>query len=265
MNLKKLTLILLMGLLLPSCFDEKVVEDLKEVLDADNTNTEAEKKMETNKFTGEKKDYYPDGNLRTIIRYENGKREGISARYYNSGDLCFEQTYKDGKRNGPYRWFHKSGKLHLYKEYKDDKLDGTFKEYNYSTSSVKYEGVYRDGVPCAPVKEYNKDGSVTIAELVVKDLGYNKNTQIHTLKVTLTEDLKDAIIYYADESKMKDCFTMEAVKNELTMAGLDGYLEIPVKKGGRYEGELMFVGKGTMSNGMETIATKKYKITLVGK
>ncbi len=47
-----------------------------------------------------RKQYYPNGQLKSEENYEDGKLEGIGKAYYESGQLRVEANYKDGKLEG---------------------------------------------------------------------------------------------------------------------------------------------------------------------
>ncbi len=44
-----------------------------------------------------KKEYYPNGKLKTEMRYKSGKLEGTTKGYYASGKLKAEAVFKDDK------------------------------------------------------------------------------------------------------------------------------------------------------------------------
>jgi antitoxin component YwqK of YwqJK toxin-antitoxin module len=44
-----------------------------------------------------KKEYYPNGKLKTEMRYKNGKLDGMTKGYYDSGKLKAEAVFKDDK------------------------------------------------------------------------------------------------------------------------------------------------------------------------
>jgi len=44
-----------------------------------------------------KKEYYPNGKLKSEMRYKNDKLEGVTKGYYESGKLKAEAIFKDDK------------------------------------------------------------------------------------------------------------------------------------------------------------------------
>ena len=44
-----------------------------------------------------KQEYYPNGKLKSEMRYKNGKLEGMTKGYYDSGKLKAEAIFKDDK------------------------------------------------------------------------------------------------------------------------------------------------------------------------
>ena len=44
-----------------------------------------------------KQEYYPNGKLKSEMRYKNGKMEGMTKGYYDNGKLKAEAIFKDDK------------------------------------------------------------------------------------------------------------------------------------------------------------------------
>lgn len=61
-----------------------------------------------------KKEYYPNGQLRSEIPYKKGREDGIMRRYYPDGSLQLDVSYRDGKKEGAWKEYfpsYEGGKL----------------------------------------------------------------------------------------------------------------------------------------------------------
>ena len=69
-----------------------------------------------------KKLYYPDGTLKQINQYKNGKKSGYERKYSHSNTLDIEAQYKNGKKEGSYRVYDENGRLWGEFFFKNDKV-----------------------------------------------------------------------------------------------------------------------------------------------
>ncbi|HPH21066.1 MAG TPA: hypothetical protein PLE32_19890, partial [Haliscomenobacter sp.] len=66
--------------------------------------------------------FYPDGKLKEVQYYQNGKKQGGDTIFYPNGDPQFVVTFKDGKMHGPMRKWAEDGKLFFEARYERDSL-----------------------------------------------------------------------------------------------------------------------------------------------
>ncbi len=94
-----------------------------------------------------KTDYYPDGRVKVIAGFRNGKPEGIRREYDRNGKVVAASVFKNGILTG-------EGII-------DDRMekDGPWKEY-YDDGSLRAEGVYTSGKRTGNWKFYYADGSL---------------------------------------------------------------------------------------------------------
>jgi len=94
-----------------------------------------------------KTDYYPDGKVKVVAGYRNGKPEGIRREYDRNGNVVASSVFKNGTLTG-------EGII-------DDQMqkDGPWKEY-YADGSLEAEGNYDKGKRTGSWKFYYKDGSL---------------------------------------------------------------------------------------------------------
>jgi len=164
-------------------------------------------------FAGDKKEgtaytYFPDGKIQQTITWNTGKKEGLSKEYDKEGNLITLLEYNndflvsrerinrlDGKglKQGEWKEFYPNGRIKTEKTYVDDNLHGYYKEYDnrgilvltmlYENGAIvksrvedepdietvnKYDqdgklvfsGPYRSNVPVGIHREFGKDGKV---------------------------------------------------------------------------------------------------------
>jgi antitoxin component YwqK of YwqJK toxin-antitoxin module len=88
------------------------------------------------------KEYYPNGQLKSVLNYKKGQLEGIALYYYENGALKERVNYRRGKRERTGTTYYENGKL-------------------------KEEITYENGVK-VDVKLFGEDGTL-ISESVYKD------------------------------------------------------------------------------------------------
>lgn len=78
------------------------------------------------KLHGEQKSYYENGNLKSIVKYLNGRVDGIIA-YDKNGKILHESIFKNG--TGTWKFYWSNGKLSEEGNYTSWKKDGVWKKY----------------------------------------------------------------------------------------------------------------------------------------
>ena len=119
---------------------------------------------------GERKYYYPKGNIESKEWYKKGVIDGKFQKFYENGNLQIEQVFVKGALDGASIGFYPDGVVKERVMIKNNEEDGPFTEY-YPNGKIKAEGVYKpteDGsVEHGELKEYDESGAlVRIAECV---------------------------------------------------------------------------------------------------
>jgi antitoxin component YwqK of YwqJK toxin-antitoxin module len=65
------------------------------------------------------KEYYPNGQLKSVLNYKRGQLEGIALYYYENGNLKERVNYRKGKRERTGTTYYESGKLKEEITYED--------------------------------------------------------------------------------------------------------------------------------------------------
>ena len=92
---------------------------------------------------GEYKEYYSNGDLKSIVRYQKGKRHGMVEVWYED----------DGRRNLPHRHAKKI-------EFTGGKIDGLYQEW-WLNGEKKKQATYKSGKKDGELVLWAEDGKVT--------------------------------------------------------------------------------------------------------
>lgn len=114
------------------------------------------------------KEYYPDGMVKSEVRYKGGQMDGPAIWYWENGNKQLECTYSNGQLEGKVtRWFHggsrqrednylnnqrngtslvwdESGYQSALETYRNDTLDGAYKEW-HPNGELLVEGTFSMG------------------------------------------------------------------------------------------------------------------------
>ncbi|WP_443633585.1 DUF1036 domain-containing protein [Candidatus Marifrigoribacter sp. Uisw_064] len=150
----------------------------------------------------EKKEYYDNGQLRSIKNYVDTIEHGSFIEYYQDGTLSEKGTMKNGELDGAYWSYNKKGQLDDYATYKNSYKVGPFKTF-WETGELKEEGTYKsvyffDGeydetIRTGVYKAYLPNGVIVISE----KLGINKYNEEIAIGKAIRND------YYATDDPYK--------------------------------------------------------------
>ncbi len=124
-----------------------------------------------------KKEYYENGNLKTVTRYKDDLKNGEEKNYYRNGELADVFTYVAGIKEGPYYVYYKNGNLNRTGVFINGKLNGLYVELTESGDTIfkreylddqtQLDILYEENRPFRildPVHKwmtiYNEDGTV---------------------------------------------------------------------------------------------------------
>jgi len=110
-------------------------------------------------FIGERKEFYENGNLKSVENYNDNNRHGEWKMFYENGNLLSVSNYKDGNLNGEQKSFHPNGKLQGILNYKDGKFAGEQKSFH---PNGKLLGIanYKDGKLIGELKMFDENGNL---------------------------------------------------------------------------------------------------------
>jgi len=140
-------------------------------------------------YAGDRKEgtaylYFPDGNVKQTIPYNEGRKEGLSKEYDQNGKVITLLEYRNdflvsrqvinrvdnrGLKQGDWKEFHSNGNVSKEMAYKDDRLQGYYREYDTRgrlTVTMLYdegkliEGISDDNTDIEIVNRYNDAGGL---------------------------------------------------------------------------------------------------------
>ena len=86
---------------------------------------------------GELKEYFKNGELRSLSHFKNWRLTDTSYLYYNDGILRAKYTWQDGKLNGPFTTYHENGSTYQRAFFTNNLLDKTFETYYWPGAGYK--------------------------------------------------------------------------------------------------------------------------------
>lgn len=110
-------------------------------------------------YSGELREFYPDGKLREKAYSRNGKLEGRREIYNENGVLTSSGDYVGGKMNGEWIVYFANGEIFARGNFKSNKTDGVWKMY-WENGKINHEVSYKDGVRDGLSLTYDEDGKL---------------------------------------------------------------------------------------------------------
>lgn len=116
-----------------------------------------------------KKEYYPDGTLRTEYEIVKGKKNGYYKSYYPNGNYNFIAYYKEDSLHGVKTSYYEDGTIHWELNYTYGKEHGLFKKID--ERGYKWEEEFKNGLKSGYSKIFYPNGRI-------RSLAFYKNNKI---------------------------------------------------------------------------------------
>lgn len=155
------------------------------IIDRHSNNVVIKEEYSNNILSGERKECYSNGRVKSIVNYENGKPNGNYVEYYDKeySKVKSAGAYLDGKREGQWHWYYDTGELKRIIAY--DKGSVPLDEDSLQYISKEY---YKNGKQKPPVKfdtsialnEKNKRLIEFREEVFNHDVYYSTKTDIYS-------------------------------------------------------------------------------------
>jgi antitoxin component YwqK of YwqJK toxin-antitoxin module len=120
---------------------------------------------------GERRYFYPNGNVESLENYKNGKLHGKYRKFLENGNVRLEQDFEDGVMQGLSVRYYPNGAIEERVTMKNNEEDGPFQEF-YENGKLKTEGTYapfegESALEQGELKEYDESGQlIRIADCV---------------------------------------------------------------------------------------------------
>ncbi|ALF19117.1 phosphatidylinositol-4-phosphate 5-kinase [Fusobacterium nucleatum] len=158
---------------------------------------------------GESRQYYEEGDIKSISPFKNNVADGTFISYYQNGNIKEKHTYKNGNEEGEGIFYYENGKLEEKYFMKNGKLDGQAINY-FEDGKIKNKAIFKDGVTLE--EEIYKDNEIRKntfknGEIVQQDI-YSKNKILKAKKFLLENGKIKIISYYENGNKQEEVFVI---------------------------------------------------------
>ena len=189
---------------------------------------------------GESRQYYEEGDIKSISPFKNNVADGVFISYYQNGNIKEKHIYKNGNKEGEGIFYYENGKLEEKYFMKNGKLDGEAINY-FEDGKIRNKSIFKDGVLLE--EEVYQDNEIiknTLKneEIVQQDI-YSKNKVLKAKKFFLENGKMKIISYYENGNKEEEVFVInELLDGEALVYYPSGKLkEKDFFKNGKREGE----------------------------
>lgn len=108
-----------------------------------------------------KKEYHPNGNLKSEVHYKKKERHGVANYYYTNGTQQIQSIYINGKLNGEFKRWRFNGNIESIENYKDDVLHGESKKF-YDNGQLHTLVHFDNGILNGRFVEYHENGQLKV-------------------------------------------------------------------------------------------------------
>ena len=158
---------------------------------------------------GESRQYYEEGDIKSISPFKNNVADGVFISYYQNGNIKEKHIYKNGNKEGEGIFYYENGKLEEKYFMKNGKLDGEAINY-FEDGKIRNKSIFKDGVLLE--EEIYKDNEIRKntfknGEVIQQDI-YSKNKILKAKKSLLENGKMKIISYYENGNKQEEIFVM---------------------------------------------------------
>ena len=189
---------------------------------------------------GESRQYYEEGEIKSISSFKNNIANGTFISYYQNGNMKEKHTYKNGDKEGEGIFYYENGKLEEKYFMKNGKLNGEATVY-FEDGKIRNKSIFKDGVKLE--EETYKDDEMRKnifknGEIIQQDI-YSKNRILKAKKFFLKNGKRKIISYHENGNKQEEVFVInELFDGEALAYYPSGKLkEKDFFKNGKREGE----------------------------
>lgn len=111
--------------------------------------------------TGTWTTYHPDGRIKSISTYINGKLDGVFVNFTERGHVQLQTFYKDGLLHGSYTTYNSGTRKSEERFYNMGKLDGISRQYD-NLGKIQKEIGFKNDIQHGIFKQYDPEGNVML-------------------------------------------------------------------------------------------------------
>ena len=108
---------------------------------------------------GESREYYEEGDIKSISHFKNDIPDGVFISYYQNGNIENKYAYVNGQANGECFSYYENGKLEEKYFMKNGKLDGEAFAY-YPSGKLEVKDFFKDGKKEGESIFYHENGNI---------------------------------------------------------------------------------------------------------
>lgn len=157
--MKKLFFILFLCTSLISCKNSSSVRTTDQTLDARDMRLQSKRGslfFNDQLFTGITEEKYPDGKVRMLTHFKDGKEEGVAETFYENGEKESHRIYTAGEKDSIHTGWFPGGKMKFEYHFSKGNYDGAFREW-YPSGAPAREMMYANGKELSG-KEWRENG-----------------------------------------------------------------------------------------------------------
>ncbi len=108
---------------------------------------------------GESREYYEEGDIKSISHFKNHIPDGVFISYYQNGNMEEKYAYVNGQANGEYLSYYENGKLEERYFLKNGEIDGEAFAY-YPSGKLEVKDFFKDGKKEGESIFYHENGNI---------------------------------------------------------------------------------------------------------
>ena len=108
---------------------------------------------------GESREYYEEGDIKSISHFKNDIPDGVFISYYQNGNMEEKYTYVNGQANGECFSYYENGKLEERYFLKNGEIDGEAFAY-YPSGKLEVKDFFKDGKKEGESIFYHENGNI---------------------------------------------------------------------------------------------------------
>ena len=161
---------------------------------------------------GESREYYEEGDIKSISPFKNNIPNGVFISYYQNGNIQEKHTYKNGNEEGEGLFYYENGQLEEKYFMKNGKLDGEAINY-FNDGKIRHKAIYKDDIILEEEVHENNEIQKNIfknEEIFQQDI-YTKNKILKTTIFFLENEKTKIITYHKNGNKQEEVFAINGL------------------------------------------------------